>query len=80
MLNWCELSKIGYHTDAADAEEVKALRQEWFDELRLDGIYYKDSFVPEINDANRECVEKYIEETGCKLCQTTELGTINRMD
>lgn len=28
---------------------------------------------------NRECVEKYIEDTGCKLCQTTVLGTINHM-
>ncbi|NCB28570.1 MAG: 3D-(3,5/4)-trihydroxycyclohexane-1,2-dione acylhydrolase (decyclizing), partial [Clostridia bacterium] len=76
------LSAIGYHTDAAYAEEVKALRQEWFTEIeRLDSVVYtgKDSFTPEINDANRECVEKFVEDTGCTLCQTTVLGTINRM-
>ena len=77
-----ELSKTSYHTDAAYAEDVKALRKEWFDEIaRLDHVVYtdKDSFIPEVNDANRECVEKYIEDTGCKLCQTAALGTINRM-
>ena len=77
-----ELKKIGYPTDAAYAEAVAAYRKEWFDEVdRLDHVVYtdKESFTPEINDANRECVEKYIEDTGCKLCQTTVLGTINRM-
>src|SRR5699024_8273238 len=76
-----ELKKIGYHTDAAYAEEVAALRKEWWTEVeRLDNCTYtdKDSFIPEINDANRECVEKYIEDTGCKLCQTAVLGTINK--
>ena len=61
-----ELAKIGYHTDAAYAEEVKALRKEWFDEIaRLDEIVYtdKDSFTPECNDDNRCAVEKYIEDT-----------------
>ena len=69
-------------TDAAYAEEVAALRKEWWTEVeRLDNCTYtdKDSFIPEINDANRECVEKYIEDTGCKLCQTAVLGTINKM-
>ena len=77
-----ELKKIGYHTDAAYAEEVAALRKEWFTEVeRLDNCVYtdKDSFVPEINDANRQCVEKYIEDTGCKLCQTAVLGAINHL-
>jgi 3D-(3,5/4)-trihydroxycyclohexane-1,2-dione acylhydrolase (decyclizing) len=77
-----ELKKIGYHTDAAYAEQVKALRKEWYDEVaRLDGVVYtdKDSFTPECNDDNRCAVEKYIEDTGCKLCQTTVLGTINRL-
>ena len=77
-----ELAKIGYHTDKAYAEEVAALRKEWWTEVeRLDAVEYtdKEHFTPEINDANRECVEKYIEDTGCKLCQTTVLGTINHM-
>ena len=77
-----ELAKAGYHTDAAYAEEVKALRKEWYDEVaRLDSVVYtgKDTFVPECNDDNRGAVEKYIEDTGCDLCQTTVLGTINKM-
>ena len=77
-----ELAKIGYHTDKAYAEEVAALRKEWWTEVeRLDAVEYtdKEHFTPEINDANRECVEKYIEDTGCKLCQTTVLGTINHL-
>ena len=77
-----ELAKIGYHTDKAYAEEVAALRKEWWTEVeRLDKVEYtdKEHFTPECNDANRECVEKYIEDTGCKLCQTTVLGTINHM-
>lgn len=77
-----ELKKIGYHTDAAYAEEVQALRKEWFTEIeRLDQVVYtgKDTFVPECNDDNRECVEKYVADTGCDLCQTTVLGTINKM-
>lgn len=77
-----ELAKAGYHTDAAYAEEVKALRKEWYDEVaRLDAVVYtgKDTFVPECNDDNRGAVEKYIEDTGCDLCQTTVLGTINKM-
>nr|WP_297275004.1 3D-(3,5/4)-trihydroxycyclohexane-1,2-dione acylhydrolase (decyclizing) [uncultured Agathobaculum sp.] len=77
-----ELKKIGYHTDEEYAKTVAAYRKEWFDEVeRLDNCVYtdKDSFIPECNDANRGCVEKYIEDTGCKLCQTTVLGTINKM-
>mgnify|MGYP000481250841 FL=1 len=77
-----ELAKIGYHTDKAYAEEVAALRKEWWTEVeRLDAVEYtdKEHFTPEINDANRECVEKYIKDTGCKLCQTTVLGTINHL-
>ena len=78
-----ELAKIGYHTDDAYAEEVKKLRKIWWEDevARLDECVYtgKDSFVPECNDANRECVEKYVEDTGCDLCQTTVLGTINKM-
>lgn len=77
-----ELAKIGYHTDKAYAEEVAALRKEWWTEVeRLDAVEYtdKEHFTPECNDDNRECVEKYIEDTGCKLCQTTVLGTINHM-
>ncbi len=77
-----ELKKIGYHTDDAYAQEVAALRKEWAAEVdRLFDCTYTDkaSFIPEINDANRECVEKYIEDTGCQLCQTAVLGTINKM-
>lgn len=77
-----ELSKIGYHTDDAYAAEVKALRAEWHAEIeRLDQVVYtgKDSFTPECNDANRCAVEKYVEDTGCDLCQTTVLGCINHM-
>lgn len=76
------LKKIGYHTDAAYAEEVAALRKEWFTAIeRLDNCVYTDkaSFIPVCNDANRGCVEKYIEDTGCKLCQTTVLGAINHL-
>ena len=77
-----ELKKIGYHTDEEYAKTVAAYRKEWFTEVeRLDNCTYtdKDSFIPEINDANRECVEKYIEDTGCKLCQTAVLGAINHL-
>jgi 3D-(3,5/4)-trihydroxycyclohexane-1,2-dione acylhydrolase (decyclizing) len=77
-----ELAKIGYHTDEAYAADVAAYRKEWYDEVeRLDNCVYtdKETFIPEINDANRECVEKYIEDTGCKLCQTAVVGTINKM-
>ena len=76
------LKAVGYHTDDAYAQSVAAYRKEWKDEVdRLFACTYtgKDSFVPEINDANRACVEKYIEDTGCDLCQTTVLGTINAM-
>ena len=61
-----ELAKIGYHTDKAYAEEVAALRKEWWTEVeRLDKVEYTDPehFTPECNDDNRECVEKYIEDT-----------------
>ncbi len=77
-----ELSKLGYHTDDAYKTEVAALRKEWFTEVeRLDNCKYtdKDSFTPECNDANRSAVEKYIEDTGCDLCQTAVLGMINHM-
>lgn len=77
-----ELSKLGYHTDDAYKAEVAALRKEWFTEVeRLDNCKYtdKDSFVPECNDDNRCAVEKYIEDTGCDLCQTTVLGAINHL-
>lgn len=77
-----ELQKAGYHTDAAYADEVAALRKEWFAEVkRLDEVAYTDEahFTPEINDANRACVEKYVKDTGCSLCQTAVLGTINHM-
>jgi len=77
-----ELRKAGYHTDDVYKAEVAALRKEWFDEIdRLDKCVYtgKDSFTPECLDANRECVEKYIEDTGCDLCQTTVLGAINKL-
>ena len=63
-----ELEKIGYHTDEAYAASVAAYRKEWFEEIdRLDHVVYtdKETFIPEINDANRECVEKFIEDTGC---------------
>ncbi len=77
-----ELSKLGYHTDDAYKAEVAALRKEWFTEIeRLDECKYtgKDSFTPECNDANRSAVEKYIEDTGCDLCQTAVLGAINHL-
>lgn len=77
-----ELSKLGYHTDDAYKAEVAALRKEWFTEVeRLDNCKYtdKDSFIPECNDANRGAVEKYIEDTGCDLCQTAVLGAINHL-
>ncbi|RKJ78184.1 3D-(3,5/4)-trihydroxycyclohexane-1,2-dione acylhydrolase (decyclizing) [Butyricicoccus sp. 1XD8-22] len=77
-----ELSKLGYHTDDAYKAEVAALRKEWFTEIeRLDECKYtgKDSFTPECNDANRGAVEKYIEDTGCDLCQTAVLGAINHL-
>lgn len=74
------LKEIGYHTEDAYKAEVAALRKEWWDEVeRLDKCVYtgKDSFTPECLDDNRECVEKYVEDTGCDLCQTTVLGCIN---
>ena len=38
-----ELAKIGYHTDKAYAEEVAALRKEWWTEVeRLDAVEYTD--------------------------------------
>lgn len=76
------LSAAGYHTDESYLSEVRALRTEWWNEVkRLDETVYtgRDSFVPEINDANRACVEKYVEGTGCSLCQTAVVGAINRL-
>lgn len=75
-----ELKKCGYHTDDTYAASVAAYRKEWWSEVeRLDNCKYTgaDSFTPEVNDANRACVEKFIADTGCDLCQTTVLGCIN---
>ena len=77
-----ELAKIGYHTDKAYAEEVAALRKEWWTEVeRLDAVEYtdKEHFTPEINDANRECVEKYIEDTGCKLWAPSTISSMTTL-
>lgn len=74
-----ELKKIGYHTDEAYKAEVAALRKEWWDEVeRLDKcVYTGKDFKPECLDDNVGCVEKYVKDTGCDLCQTTVLGCIN---
>lgn len=75
------LEKAGYHTSQAYADEIVALRKEWFTEIeRLDEAVYTDadSYQPEIKDDNRKSVEHFIESTGgCKMTQTAALGCIN---
>lgn len=70
----------GYHTTDEYAAEVKALQKEWWADVdRMDHTEYIDaeSYVPEIQDANRKAVEHYIESIGSKLTQTAALGYIN---
>lgn len=74
------LEKTGWHTSQAYADEVAALRKEWFTEIeRLDNAEYidADSYIPEIKDDNRKAVEHYIETVGSKMTQTAALGCIN---
>lgn len=66
--------KTGYTT------EIKAAKDKWLKELdRLDSIVYsaKKSWKPEVNDANRGCVERFVKDLKTELCQTTVLGAIN---
>ncbi len=75
-----ELEKTGYHTSEAYAAEVAELQKAWWADVdRMDHTEYVDaeSYVPEIQDANRRAVEHYIESIGSKLTQTAALGYIN---
>ncbi len=70
----------GYHTSEAYATELAALQKAWWADVdRMDHTEYIDaeSYVPEIQDANRRAVEHYIESIGSKLTQTAALGYIN---
>ena len=70
----------GYHTSDEYAAEVKRLQDAWWADVdRMDHTEYVDaeSYVPEIQDANRRAVEHYIESIGSKLTQTAALGYIN---
>lgn len=70
----------GYHTSDAYAAELKTLQDAWWADVdRMDHTEYIDaeSYVPEIQDANRRAVEHYIESIGSKLTQTAALGYIN---
>ena len=52
-----ELAKIGYHTDKAYAEEVAALRKEWWTEVeRLDKVEYTDPGALHPGDATTTTV------------------------
>ena len=76
-----ELDNLGgYHTSDAYAAEIAELQKAWWADVdRMDHTEYVDaeSYVPEIQDANRRAVEHYIESIGSKLTQTAALGYIN---
>jgi 3D-(3,5/4)-trihydroxycyclohexane-1,2-dione acylhydrolase (decyclizing) len=75
-----ELEKTGYHTSPEYAAELAELQKAWWADVdRMDHTEYIDaeSYVPEIQDANRKAVEHYIESIGSKLTQTAALGYIN---
>lgn len=60
--------------------EVKDAKDKWLTELnRLDNIVYAatDGWKPEVNDANRQSVERFVKDLKTQLCQTTVLGAIN---
>ena len=76
-----ELDKLGgYHTSEEYAAELAERQKAWWADVdRMDHTEYVDaeSYVPEIQDANRRAVEHYIESIGSKLTQTAALGYIN---
>ncbi len=70
----------GYKAPYTD--EVKKAQSKWFKELeRLDGIKFedKDSWKPEINDANAGSARRFAHDLGAELTQTAALGAINAM-
>lgn len=72
-----DLKRRGYH--AGWGGSVEAARSRWLKELdRLDKAAYAPGFTPEVNDANRESVERFRAEYGAELTQTAVLGYINR--
>lgn len=74
-----ELRKRGYKSGYTT--EIKEAKDNWIKELkRLDNIKYtgKD-FVPEVNDANRESLEHFIEANNSCLTQTEVLGAVNHL-
>ncbi len=63
-------------------DEVSKAQAKWFKELeRLDGIKFedKDSWKPEINDANAGSARRFAHDLGAELTQTAALGAINAM-
>lgn len=74
-----ELRKRGYKSSYTT--EIATAREAWLKELdRLDNIKYTGAdFVPEVNDANREAVEHFIEANKSCLTQTEVLGAVNRL-
>jgi 3D-(3,5/4)-trihydroxycyclohexane-1,2-dione acylhydrolase (decyclizing) len=59
--------------------EIERARGRWLKELeRLDTVAYGPGFKPEVNDANRESVERFRGQFGTELTQTAALGLINR--
>lgn len=63
-------------------DEVSKAQAKWFKELeRLDGIRFedKDSWKPEINDANAGSARRFAHDLGAELTQTAALGAINAM-
>ena len=74
------LEKLLEGYQPAYTTEVKEAKNKWLTELnRLDNIVYAatDGWKPEVNDANRQSVERFVKDLKTQLCQTTVLGAIN---
>ena len=74
------LEKLLEGYKSAYTTEIKDAKSKWLDELnRLDNIVYAatDGWKPEVNDANRQSVERFVKDLKTQLCQTTVLGAIN---
>lgn len=71
-----ELENRNYKSSYSD--EIGNAIDDWKRELhRLDNALYSEDFVPEVDDANRGSIEKYIEDIGSCLTQTQVLGMVN---
>jgi 3D-(3,5/4)-trihydroxycyclohexane-1,2-dione acylhydrolase (decyclizing) len=70
------LKRRGYCSGWQD--EIGEARVRWLRELdRLDRAAYAPGFTPEVDDANRQSVERFRAEYGTELTQTAVLGAIH---